>query len=40
MQTLTWAPNHRLHPVAARGKETLNQAFRAEFGVNITIIDN
>jgi LAS superfamily LD-carboxypeptidase LdcB len=37
MQSLTWAPNHMLRPDAAAQFERLNEAFRAQFGVDIHV---
>lgn len=40
LTTLSWAPGHRLRSDAAAGFESLNQAYRARFGVNISITDS
>lgn len=40
MRSLSWAPSHRMRADAAAQFERLNVAFRAHFGVNLSITDS
>ena len=40
LTALSWAPHHTLRPDAAAQLELLNQAYRAEFGVPLTVVSS